>query len=137
MYFNPKFGNFGLLVLPFGLALFFGALYSTGYLLLRVLVSLVHRGLDIWATGVYPHVSWGPISWFYLDTSTLTFLIITTVCMTFTAILIGRRVAGANFGIGTLISYFMLYGFVAPMWLALAAWGALTSKEAVWDSSHK
>ncbi len=137
MYFNPKFGNFGLLVLPFGLALFFGALYSTGYLLLRVLVGLVHRVLDIWATGVYPHISFGPISWFYLDTSTLTFLIITTVCMTFTAILIGRRVAGANFGIGTLISYFMLYGFVAPMWLALAAWGTLTSKEAVWDSSHK
>jgi hypothetical protein len=137
MYFNPRFGNFGVLVLPFGLALFVGALYSTAYLLYRLLSSLIGRILDMWTTGIMPHFSWGHFSWFYINTSTLTFLIIATVAMTFTAILLGRRIAGAHFGIGTLVSYFMLYGFVAPLWLARAAWGAILSKEAVWDSSHK
>ena len=28
MYFNPRFGNFGMLVLPFGLAAFFAGLYT-------------------------------------------------------------------------------------------------------------
>jgi len=139
MYFNPKFGNFGVLVLPFGLALFVGALYSTAYLLYRLISGLVDRVLDVWATGILPlpTFSLSHFSWFYINTSTLTFLVIATVLMTFTAILIGRRIAGANFGIGTLFSYFLLYGFVAPMWLARAAWGAAWSKETVWDSSHK
>lgn len=137
MYFNPAFGNFGMLVLPFGLALFIGALYSTGYLLYRVSAGLINRSLDIWATGIIPYPSFAHLSWFYINTSMLTFLIIATVLMTFTAILIGRRIAGADFGIGTLASYFALYGFVAPLWLARAAWGALLSKETVWDSSHK
>lgn len=137
MYFNPAFGNFGMLVLPFGLALFIGALYSTGYLLYRVSSGLITRGLDIWATGIFPYPSFAHLSWFYINTSMLTFLIIATVGMTFAAILIGRRIAGADFGIGTLASYFALYGFVAPLWLARAAWGAILSKETVWDSSHK
>lgn len=139
LYFNPKFGDFGVLVLPFGLALFIGALYSTAYLLYHVLSSLVIRGINIWESGVFvwPTLRLEHFSWFYLNTSMLTFLVLITVGMTFTAILIGRRIAGADFGIGTLLSYFMLYGFIAPMWLARAAWGTLRSKEAVWDSSHK
>lgn len=139
MFFNPKFGNFGMLVLPFGLALFLGALYSTGYLLYHMVGAFITRTIDIWTTGVFiwPTFSLEHFSWFYLNTSMLTFLIITTLSMTFVAILIGRRVAGATFGAGTLVSYFMLYGFIAPLWLARAAWGTLWSKEAVWDSSHK
>ncbi len=139
LYFNPKFGDFGVLVLPFGLALFLGALYSTGYLLYRVLSTLITKGLDVWASGVFvwPTLSLEHLSWFYLNTSMLTFLIIITVGMTFIAILIGRKIAGAHFGLGTLLSYFMLYGFIAPLWLARAAWGTLWSKETVWDSSHK
>jgi hypothetical protein len=29
MYFNPKYGNFGMLVLPFGLSRFFAGLYTS------------------------------------------------------------------------------------------------------------
>ena len=137
MYFNPQFGNFGMLVLPFGLALFIGALYSTAYLLYEVGSGLGRQALDIWVTGIFPRVSFEHFSWFYLNTSMLTFLIIATMLMTITAILIGRRIADVHFGIGTLLSYLMLYGFVAPLWLAKAAWGTLRSQETVWDGSHK
>ncbi len=139
MFFNPRFGNFGILVLPFGLILFVGALYSTAYIIYSLLSTLVLRGLDAWATGILPHfsLSLSGFSWFYLNTSMLTFLVMTTVAMTFVAILLGRRIAGADFGIGTLAAYFLIYGFVAPVWLARAAWGTIRSKETVWDSSHK
>ncbi len=139
LYFNPKFGDFGVLVLPFGLALFLGALYSSGYLLYQILSTLVTKSYNIWTSGVvvWPTFSIEHLSWFYLNTSMLTFLIICVASMTLAAILIGRRVAGADFGIATLLSYFMLYGFIAPLWLARAAWGTLWSRETVWDSSHK
>jgi len=139
LFFNPKFGDFGVLVLPFGLALFAGALYSTGYVAYHILSSFITKGWHVWESGVFvwPTFSLEHLSWFYLNTSMLTFLAMTTVVMTFTAILIGRRMAGATFGAGTLLSYFMLYGLIAPLWLVQAAWGTLWSKETVWDSSHK
>jgi hypothetical protein len=62
----------------------------------------------------------------------MTMLILATLLMTLTAILLGRRIAGADFGLGSLISYFALYGFVAPLWLARAAWGAARSRESAW-----
>lgn len=137
MYFNPRFGNFGMLVLPFGLVLFIGALYSTAYLLFETTSMVTRRINDIVVTGVYPRFDITHFSWFYLNTSMLTFLILTVVGMTITAILIGRKIAGADFGPLTILSYVILYGFIAPMWLARAAWGALRAQESVWDSSHK
>jgi cellulose synthase/poly-beta-1,6-N-acetylglucosamine synthase-like glycosyltransferase len=137
MYFNPRFGNFGMLVLPFGLVLFIGALYSTAYLIIETSMMVSSRVHDIWVTGIFPQFYLSNFSWFYLNTSMLTFLIITTVCMTIAAILIGRKMAGADFGVLTIMSYVMLYGFIAPLWLMRAAWGTLRAQESVWDSSHK
>ena len=54
MFLNPRFGNFGLLVLPLGMAMFFGALYMTGYLLYKLIVSIVLKVSGIVATGIMP-----------------------------------------------------------------------------------
>lgn len=132
MYFNPRFGYFGLLVLPFGLAMFIGALYMIAYLIARIAWDVGNRLADLWATRIPPHMPQLQLDWFYLDTSMLTFLIIMTLFMTLAAILLGRRIAGADFGVGSLISYFTLYGFVAPLWLARAAFGAIISRESTW-----
>jgi cellulose synthase/poly-beta-1,6-N-acetylglucosamine synthase-like glycosyltransferase len=135
MYFNPRFGYFGVLVLPFSLTMFFGALYMVGYLASKMTVSALNRIETAWLSQVPPFYSWTwdwKIDWFFLNTSTLSFLIAITALMTLIAILIGRRIAGANFGLPSLIAYFTLYGFVAPLWLARAAWGTVTAKKATW-----
>lgn len=136
MYFNPRYGYFGMLVLPFSLTMFFGALYMIGYLASRVALSAFHHIETAWISQVPFFYSWRfsnwHIDWFYINTSTLMFLIVITAIMTLVAILIGRRIAGANFGLGSLAAYFALYGFVAPLWLARAAWGTVISKKATW-----
>ena len=132
MYFNPRFGNFGLLVLPFGLTMFFGALYMTAFLLYHFAQAIIIRVGDLWLARVPLHMPLFTFDWFYIDTSMLAVLAVVTLLMTLVAILIGRRIAGANFGLASLVSYFALYGFIAPIWLARAAWGAVRAQESTW-----
>jgi len=134
MYFNARFGNFGLLILPFGLTMFLGSLYVWGYMIWNAISSVVHRALLMWSSQVpmhLPKLSFH-FDWFYVDTGLLSSLGILCLCATLAAILIGRRIAGANFGLGSIAAYFTLYGFLAPIWLARAAWASLRSKESVW-----
>ncbi len=132
MYFNRKYGNFGMLVLPFGLAAFAMGLYSAGYLAYTVLRSLAQKALDYYATGIppqWPHVQ---LDWFYLNTGMMLFLMIAALVMTLVAVLLGQRIAGSKLEAKHLLSYFFLFGLIAPLWLARAAWDTVLSRERGW-----
>ena len=132
MIMNPKFGNFGLFTLPFGLAMFFGALYMTSYLVYQFLFHLFSLVSGIFITGIMPRFAWPAFDWFYIDTSMRTVLILATLIMTLTSLLIGRKIAKASFGLPSILSYFFIYGFIAPVWLARALVGAALSRESSW-----
>ncbi|MGH7141745.1 MAG: glycosyltransferase [Minisyncoccia bacterium] len=136
MYFNPRYGYFGLLVLPFSLTMFFGAMYIMTYLLLRIITSAVGRIQLLSKSQLSPFAFLHPdtwhLSWFYINTDMLTFLVFITAGITLFAILAGRRIAGGGFGIGSVIAYFVLYGFIAPLWLARATWGMVTARQSSW-----
>ena len=132
MFFNPRFGNFGMLTLPFGLIAFFAALYTAGYMTYSTLHFLVLKLMTLWVTGVPLQVPTFPTEWFYIDTSMMTFLVMATLGMTLTAILIGGRIAKTHITFKSYVSYFLLFGFVAPLWLVRALWGAVRAKESSW-----
>ncbi|OGC81004.1 hypothetical protein A2943_00310 [Candidatus Adlerbacteria bacterium RIFCSPLOWO2_01_FULL_51_16] len=133
MYANPRYGHFGLLVLPFGLTMFFGALYAAGYILYTTLFFLVQRVLDLATTGVPLALPQLPrLDWFFLETGVLTFLVCAMFAVTLFTMLIGKNIGKTNIGWGSLVAYFVLYGFVAPLWLARAAWGVLLARESAW-----
>ncbi len=133
MYFDPRYGNFGMLVLPFSLIMFIGALYTWGYIIYTTLSSTTARVFDMWTAHIPPHLpSSIHLDWFFINTSMMTFVSLTTLLFTMSAIWLGRRIAGADFGIGSLITYITVYGFLAPLWLARAAWGSLRARTAAW-----
>lgn len=132
MYFNPRYGNFGMLVLPFGLSMFAGALYLAAYLIYSGMKAIADRVTTWWVTRIPPHMPHFQFDWFYINTSMLTFLTLMTLSITLIAILLGRRVAGANFGMISLVCYFAIYGFIAPVWLARAAWASARSRQSSW-----
>lgn len=132
MFGNPRFGNFGLFVLPFGMTLFFGALYMTAFLIYNFVSAVASFVLSTTTTGVYPRIHIGDISWFYIDTSMTSFLVIVTFIFTLTSLLIGRKIARANFGVISILSYFFIYGFIAPLWLTRAFVGAALARESSW-----
>lgn len=132
MYFNRKYGNFGMLVLPFGLAAFAMGLYSAGYLVFTVVRSVVVKAANYYATGIPPHLPHLQFDWFYFNTGMMLFLMIVMFFMTLIAVLLGQRIAGNRLDVKHLASYFFLFGFLAPVWLARAAWDAVLSRERGW-----
>jgi biofilm PGA synthesis N-glycosyltransferase PgaC len=132
MYLNRKYGNFGMLVLPFGLVAFAAGLYSAGYLAFTIASSIVEKAANFYTTGIplrLPHLQ---LDWFYINTGMMFFLMITMLGMTLVAVLLGQRIAGDRLGAKHLLSYFFLFGLLAPMWLARAAFDAVLSRERGW-----
>ncbi|MBP7770434.1 MAG: glycosyltransferase family 2 protein [Candidatus Pacebacteria bacterium] len=132
MYLNRKFGNFGMLVLPVGLAGFAAALYTAGFLLYNLVSLVILKVSGMLATGVPPQLPSPRIDWFYIDTSMMLFLTLTVAVMTLVAVLLGQRIAKTQLGVTHFVSYFLLFGLIAPLWLARAAWGALLAQESAW-----
>lgn len=133
MYLNRRFGNFGLFVLPFGLAGFAAGLFTALYALYRFTTHAGGKMLDWWFTGVplqlpdYRH-----IELLYLNTSMTLFLVLAAFSMIVFAILMGSRMAHTKLPLSSLISYFALYGLIAPLWLARALVGAALAQESKW-----
>ena len=132
MYFNRKYGNFGMLVLPVGLLGFAAALYTAGFMLYNLVSLIAVKVSAMLATGVPLHLPSVHIDWFYIDTSMMLFLTLATMVMTFVAVLLGQRIAKTPLGAAHFFSYFLLFGLIAPLWLARAAWGALLAQESAW-----
>jgi cellulose synthase/poly-beta-1,6-N-acetylglucosamine synthase-like glycosyltransferase len=132
MYFNRRFGNFGMLVLPFALLAFLGGIYTALYTLYRTGVYAWNKISEISATHIPPHIPTEHLSWFYINTNMMLFVIIAVLCGTATAIILGQRIAKTNLGVKALIAYFALFGFIAPLWLMRAAWGTVRARESKW-----
>lgn len=132
MYFNKKYGNFGMLVLPFGLAAFAMGLYSALYLAFSVTKSGVEKAVNYYLTGIPPQMPSLNFDWFYFNTGMMLFLMVTALVMTLVAVLLGQRIAGSKLEAKHLLSYFFLFGFIAPLWLARAAFDTVLSRERGW-----
>ncbi len=132
MFGNPKFGNFGLFAMPVSIIMFFGAIFMTSFFVFQTIQFLSTTIINVAVTGILPRLSMPSLDWFYFDTSTLNFLVAITFVATLTSVLIGRHIARDNFGLVTILSYFSVYGFLAPLWLFQALWGAILSREASW-----
>ncbi len=134
MFFNPKYGNFGMLVLPFGVMAFVLGLYTSTYTAITMTQAALRGALDKWATQV-PYQFELPgthVDWFFLNTSMMTFTIIAVTGFTVVAIVLGNRIADGKLTLFSLFSYFTLFGFIAPIWLARSVWGAARSRPASW-----
>ena len=132
MFFNPRYGNLGLLALPFGLIAFVMGLYTAAYILYSLTSTLLARALSIWATGVPLQVQTPHFEWFFVDTSMITFLVVVVMSLTLVAIVLGGRIAQTKLPARSLILYFACFGFVAPLWLARAVWDMVLARERGW-----
>lgn len=133
MFFNRRFGNFGMLVLPFALSAFAAGIYTSAYAVYRISTLGAERLSERFSTGVpltLPHAP--KIDWFFLNTDMMVFVIAFVLFLTLIAIAIGSRISEARISLKSYIAYFAFFGFLAPLWLIRAAWGAVLARESAW-----
>lgn len=132
MFLNRRYGNLGLFALPFGMLAFIAGMYTAVFALLQTTELIVRRVVSMWTTGIPLHFTMPHFEWFFLNTSMLTFLIVAITGMTLFAIVIGGRITQTRLSVRAFLSYFTLFGFLAPVWLARAAWDTMRAKETGW-----
>lgn len=134
MFFNRRFGNFGMLVLPFGITAFFAGIYSACYMAYTLTSMAVSRIADRFATGVPIDLipSAPKVDWFFLNTDMMVFIIAAVMSLTIVAIILGSRIADVRITLKSYFAYFAFFGFLAPLWLIRAAWGAALARESAW-----
>lgn len=134
MFLNPKYGNLGMLTLPFAFGSVFVALIFTALWF----SSLVERGYDHYLhlrTTGFPNLSqWSyHFDWFSIDlgfTKLLLYVLLsTTVFFIIRGILMTQGRASA---IRDTIYFILFYAFIAPLWLARSVYNLVTSKETKW-----
>jgi len=133
MFFNRRFGNFGMLVLPFALSAFVAGIYSALFVVYRFASVGAERLGDRFATGVpltLPHLP--HIDWFFLNVGMMTFVIAAVLLLTLVAIWIGSDIAKTRLTPKAFFAYFAFFGLLAPLWLIRAAWGAALARESAW-----
>ncbi len=131
IFFNPRYGNLGLLVLPLGVFSIFGAVYFAAYMVVNVFSLLLDKYVQIQTIG-FAGLSSSHFDLFYLSTPARLFLVIGLIVMTAFLIMLGKRFAETKIVSRDIVFYFAFYAFIAPLWLAKALYNTALAKESVW-----
>jgi cellulose synthase/poly-beta-1,6-N-acetylglucosamine synthase-like glycosyltransferase len=131
LIFNPRYGNIGMLTLPFAVISSIVALLIFGNTIYNFFVYILqHLQKYIIAGFSFNRISFDP---FFLNTSSV--MILTTIMFVFSLILIflaWKLAEGKPFPNRDVLYFIAFYGFIAPLWLAKASFNVLASRSTPW-----
>lgn len=136
LFFAKKQGNLGFFVLPVAVMSTFSALWLAGSFLTNMFVKLK----DLFLNWQAINFAFEPakmfnlnFEWFYLNTNSITFIIITTSLLSITLVLIGRKISEGRIKPSVdLVYFFVVYPLIAPLWLGKAVYNLVTAKATSW-----
>jgi cellulose synthase/poly-beta-1,6-N-acetylglucosamine synthase-like glycosyltransferase len=136
LFFNKKYGNLGLFILPLMIFSAVSCLWLTGSFIYNIIFEARNSFLNWQAINFYFNPSkllHFNFEWFYLNTSALAFVSISSMILMVTFVLMGRKLSEGNYKFKVEIIYFFLvYPFIAPTWLVKSIYNVLVSKKTVW-----
>ena len=133
MFLNKKYGNLGLLTMPFAFASIFIAL-SFSALYVWNLGRFFHtKYLEYSALGFPTRFHWFNFDWFSLNLEFHRLVIYLLFFATVFLLFMGGYIVKNRFHFSRDMFYFiLLYGFLAPFWLVRSLYNLITAKEAHW-----
>jgi hypothetical protein len=128
VFFNPKFGSLGMLVLPSVLFAMFTALYFTAYIIVQIGLHAFDVYVQYSTVGFTFHIP----QLFYMNTSSLALLGYMFLALALSFLFIGRKLSGVSFKSFDIPLFLLCYGFLAPLWLTSAVVRAGMKAQAPW-----
>lgn len=131
MFFSPKYGNLGMVVLPAAGFSTVSTVYFLGTNLLNWIQLMFQKLQQFFAAGFY----FGKFNFdfFYFNTDIIMFISLIAVFGTIFIIITSRKLAEeeTRFGLDSVL-FLVLYAFIAPLWISRALFNAVFSKESKW-----
>ncbi len=131
MFLSRKYGNLGFLVMPFAFVSIFIALFFSILYVRNIAHFLYERYLQYSTLGFHPHIGSFNFDWFSLNLEFRALIIYVLFFTTFFFVLMGIRMAKRRISFD-IVYFLLLYGFIAPFWLARSLYNLITAKEATW-----
>lgn len=133
MFFNKKYGHIGIFILPIAISSFF----STIYIALSAVWNSLSRALDalvkFQAVGFDWKFSLYSFDWFFINTGTIPFLVLSTVIFTFVIFCLAIKMADGQVRFSRGIFYYpMLYIFIVPLWSIKAVFNIIFKRQTNW-----
>ena len=133
MFFNGKYGNLGMLTMPFAFISIFVALTFTALWMKSLSNTLYVKYLQYSAMGF--NFDLGPLhfDWFSMNLEFRRLIIYIMFFTTIFFLLVGARMLTRRWHASRNMLYFiLLYGLIAPFWLARSLFNFITTREAKW-----
>jgi cellulose synthase/poly-beta-1,6-N-acetylglucosamine synthase-like glycosyltransferase len=131
MILNRKYGDLGILVLPFAIFSICMSFIFIGISLFQILEKILAQISKILVVGFTGYDF--KFEWFYLDTSVLNILTVVLFGFIITLIMYGYRSVYGKWKLSLEIFYFLfLYSFIAPFWLIKSIYNNIRGVHAPW-----
>ncbi len=130
LFFNPKYGALGLLVLPLSLISIFGATFLFGSLIWNTFVRITEEIIKFQTVGISTPTVQFDI--FYVQTSTLFTIVLALIILTLVIIGIGKKLSNEKIFSFDIPVYLTLYGFLTPIWLTVSIYKAAANSGVRW-----
>jgi cellulose synthase/poly-beta-1,6-N-acetylglucosamine synthase-like glycosyltransferase len=133
MFFNPKYGNLGIIVLPMAGFSVFSILTLSIISVVNLLKDAMHEFIKIQTIGLHFSLSNFNLDWFFINTEVMAIIGIVSILATITMILTSKQMSEGKLSFGMDLIYFLtLYIVIAPMWIAKAAFNSLFRVKTSW-----
>jgi cellulose synthase/poly-beta-1,6-N-acetylglucosamine synthase-like glycosyltransferase len=133
MFFNPKYGNLGMLTMPFAFISIFIAIFFSIQYGKTLFHTIYDKVLEWQALGFHANFGWPHFDWFAYNFEFRRLLIYLLLGITIFFILSGAKLVTKKFYFSRNMLYFiMFYGFIAPFWLAKSLYNLITARDAHW-----
>jgi len=132
IFFNRRYGNLSMFILPLATLSVFSVLYFTGFSLFYAANALAGKISEISIVGL--NFGWPRIAtdWFFLNTGTLTLLSIVMVGITLSLLITGKVIAREKPFSRDILYFLVCYGFIAPWWLLKSVYNTAFSRKTTW-----
>lgn len=133
MFFNRKYGNIGMFILPIALFSMFSTLYFVG----NAVWNNISRASEAFIKYQTVGWNWNPslpsFDWFFLSTGAITFLALTAILLSLVILFLSLKLADgkARLSRGVLL-YVTLYVFIVPLWLSKSLVTTALGRDITW-----
>jgi cellulose synthase/poly-beta-1,6-N-acetylglucosamine synthase-like glycosyltransferase len=134
LFFNRRYGNLGILILPGAAVSIFSALFIASSIFYRIGNYISKKYVEVETVGFQtPSFSFSLPDWFFISTGSYIFLAMMVLTITVVLMLLGKGLMRERpYFPSDIVWYLSLYGFLAPFWLSRALFRAMRSAPTNW-----
>jgi hypothetical protein len=132
MYFNPRYGSLGIVILPTATLSIFSSIYLVASAVLNWITIGIEKINQLKTVGLSHEWHWS-FDFFYLNTNIIFFITIMALVGMIFLLFASRKMAEGHMKVGLDILYFLgFYAFLAPLWMCKALYNVAFAKNTSW-----